>query len=138
MKTFEAPLSEVSTTSLFSFLQFFEVVNHLTLFFHTFYQRQDILIVNEKITLIYSELAIKCSHLPQWLHNLHRNFIHFGLFTTTSLKSCRFLLSNCCFFIGSISIVLEYLQRKVPSARPGRKTSKESFFAFHKFEYKLF
>ena len=63
---------------------------------------------------------------------VHRNFIYVVLAyplgslihrTTASLKSCSFLQSSFCYFIGSISIVLEYLPGKVPSAQPGRRNN---------------
>ena len=64
------------------------------------------------------------------IHNLHRTSYtctHSGLFNNIT-TFFSFLLSNFCFFIGSVSIVTQYLHGNVPTTRLGRKTSKESFW----------
>ena len=81
---------------------------------------------------------MKCSYVPivvttTYTYKLHilGHIVGCLIHRTTFLlllKSSSFLQYKFCFVIGSVSIVIEYLQRKVPSAQPGRKNSKESFW----------
>ena len=92
------------------------------------------LLLYKKIELIiiegikkYSELAVKCFTPPATVAST--TYIETSYLNTlwaVSLKPYSFLRSNVCFFIGRVSVALEYLR----SARPGRKISKESFLPF--------